>query len=445
VSGTTVESPLNTLALDRPNDYLFGRREATIAFVLTVALMVLDYATRQIIVSVFPYLKTLWSLSDTQLGALVSVVSVTVAVAGIPVALVADRWSRVKSIAVMGLIWSVATVACMAARGYGELLAARALVGLGEAGYGSVGCALVATHFPVRLRGTVLAAFFAAASVGSVLGVMLGGVVAVRWGWRAPFGVVGIPCVLLALLFLRVRDYPTVPISPSARSGSARPGSASALASRLTASLATPTLRWVCLGAAAQLIVVSAVWSWLPSFFVRYHGMAPDRAAVRAALVVLLGALGSLVWGRVVDRTSGAQQTRRRLYLVAALCTLSALCAATAFAITRLGEPALQSGLIALAGFMLTCTVGPVSAVVIEIVHPSIRSTGASMLSLFQNLFGLASGPFIAGMLSDRLGLSTSLTCVPAFACVAAILFILAGRSHDAGLARAREPLGHTA
>jgi predicted MFS family arabinose efflux permease len=434
-----VENPLHALELDRQNDYLFGRREAAIAFVLTLALMVFDYATRQIIVSVFPYLKTLWSLSDTQLGALVSIVSVTVAIAGIPIALVADRWSRVKSIAVMALIWSAATMACMAARGYGQLLAVRALVGLGEAGYGSVGCALVATHFPTRLRGTVLAAFFAAASVGSVLGVMLGGVVAAHWGWQAPFGVVGIPGVLLALLFLRVRDYPTVSTSASARASTGN-----ALTSRLAASVATPTLRWVCLGAAAQLIVVSAVWSWLPSFLVRYHGMAPDRAAVRAALVVLVGALGSLVWGRVVDR-AGGNQPRRRLYLVAVLCTLSALCAAAAFGITGAGQPALQSGLITLAGFMLTCTVGPVSAVVIDIIHPSIRSTGASMLSLFQNLFGLATGPFIAGVLSDRLGLSTSLTLVPAFACVAAVLFILAGRSYESDLSRAREPLAQMA
>jgi len=430
-----MDRPSQALELDRQNDYLFGRREATIAFALTLALMVFDYATRQIIVSVFPYLKANWGLSDTQLGGLVSVVSVTVAIAGIPIALVADRWSRVKSIAVMALVWSVATMACMAARNYGQLLGARALVGLGEAGYGSVGCALVATHFPTRMRGTVLAAFFAAASVGSVLGVLLGGVVAARWGWQAPFGVVGIPGLLLALLFLRVRDYPTVSTAPRARANAG-----STLTAQLLKSISTPTLRWVCLGAAAQLIVVSALWAWLPSFLVRYHGMAPDRAAVRAALVVLVGALGSLVWGRIVDR-AGGDHARRRLYLVALLCTLSALCAAAAFGVTGLVSPPMQSGLIMLAGFMLTCTVGPVSAVVIDIVHPSIRSTGASMLSLFQNLFGLAIGPFVAGVLSDHLGLATSLTLVPAFACLAAVLFILAGRSYDSDLARTREPL----
>ena len=46
----------------------------------------------------------------------------------------------------------------------------------------------------------------------------------------------------------------------------------------------SPTMLWVCLGGAAQLIVVSAIWSWLPSFLNRYHGIAPDQAGVKAAL-----------------------------------------------------------------------------------------------------------------------------------------------------------------
>ena len=101
--------------------------------------MIFDYVDRQVIVSLFPHLKADWGLSDKQLGALVSVVSVTVALGGIPVALFADRASRVKSIVVMATVWSLATISCMFTRSYGQLLAARALVGLGEAGYGSVG------------------------------------------------------------------------------------------------------------------------------------------------------------------------------------------------------------------------------------------------------------------------------------------------------------------
>src|SRR4029453_2260161 len=97
-------------------------------------------------------------------------------------------------------------------------LAARAVVGLGEAAYGSVGVALLASLFPVRMRSTVLGAFLAAGLVGSVLGVVLGGVIAERWGWQAGFGAVGLPGVVLAfMLLLIVRDYKTVALPPSRR------------------------------------------------------------------------------------------------------------------------------------------------------------------------------------------------------------------------------------
>ena len=55
----------------------------------------------------------------------------------------------------------------------------------------------------------------------------------------------------------------------------------------------------------------------------------------------------------------------------------------------------------------MTCTVGPVSAIVIDVIHPGVRATGASVLALFQNLFGLAAGPFLAGVLSDASGWRT--------------------------------------
>ena len=79
------------------------------------------------------------------------------------------------------------------------------------------------------------------------------------------------------------------------------------------------TMLWVCIGAAAQLIVVSAVWSWLPSFLNRVHGIAPAQAGVKAALVVLAGALGSVVWGAVVDR-AGMRRSRTKFTVLALLC-----------------------------------------------------------------------------------------------------------------------------
>ena len=78
--------------------------------------MVLDFADRQVVVATFPALHDEWGLSDAQLGALVSVVSVTVGIGAFPAALLVDRWSRVRAIALMGTVWSLAAAAAGAAQ-----------------------------------------------------------------------------------------------------------------------------------------------------------------------------------------------------------------------------------------------------------------------------------------------------------------------------------------
>ena len=413
--------------------YLIGKGQAWFAFAMTIGLMLVDYIDRQVIVSLFPYMKLEWALSDKQLGALVSVVSVTVALGALPVALLADRYSRVKSIVVMATVWSLATISCMFTRNYAQMLTARAFVGMGEAGYGSVGAALIASIFPARMRSVLLAAFFAAASVGSVLGVMLGGLIAATWGWKAAFGVVGIPGLVLALLYLKVRDYRTVDLTPELDRATRSTGRTAKFI--VDALVRSPTMLWVCLGGAAQLVVVSAVWSWLPSFLNRVHGVAPARAAVEAALVVLCGALGSLVWGAVADR-AGRRRPRNKLLAMTVMCLVALGVLMPTFAATGALEASAQFALIALGGFLMTCTVGPVSAVVIDVVHPGVRATGASVLALFQNLFGLAAGPFLTGVLSDAFGLQTALTLIPAFGALAAIFFVLAARNYERDMQR---------
>lgn len=433
------------LTADSPHqdDYLGGRGRAWFAFAMTFGLMLFDYIDRQIVVSLFPHLKSDWGLSDKQLGGLVSVISLVVALGSLPIALLADRVSRVKSVVVMATVWSLATISCMFTRQYGQLLAARAVVGVGEAGYGAVGAALIASSFPSRFRSMLLGAFFAAASLGSVLGVLLGGAIAERWGWRMAFGVVGVPGLLLALGYLAVRDYRTVPLTPTLTEATRTPRTV--LRHVVRALTAAPTMLWACLGGAMQLVVVSAVWSWLPSFLNRAHGLAPDVAARQAALVVLAGALGSLVCGAVADRAA-RHRPRNRLLAVAVMALGAMVALGSAFALLPPG-PA-QYKLILLGGFLMTCSVGPITTVVIDVVHPAVRATGAAVLSLFQNLLGLAVGPLIAGALSDAMGLSTALAIMPLFGLPAAAFMLRAARCYEfdtrAALAAAtipKEPL----
>jgi predicted MFS family arabinose efflux permease len=411
--------------------YLTSRGQAWFAFAMTFALMLFDYIDRQMIVSLFPHIKSEWNLSDKQLGSLVSIISIVVAAGGIPVALLADRVSRVKSIVVMATSWSLATISCMFTTNYSQLFLARAMVGAGETGYGSVGAALISTAFPKRLRSTVLGAFFAAGSLGSVLGVFLGGVIAAGWGWKATFGVVGVPGLVLGLLYLFVRDYKTVALTPKPNSGTQSLGRT--LEHVLGTLLRTRTILWVCLAGAMQLVTMSAVTSWLSSFLNRYHGMTSSDAAKHTALVILASAAGVLFWGIVVDRL-GRRRPRNKLLGLSALCTATSVIFMFAFGGSYTGEA--QFKLIVLGGFLMNSIIGAVTGIVVDVTHPSMRATGAALLAVLLNLLGLAEGPFLTGVLSDQWGLQQALAVIPLFSVLAALFFLIAMRSYDADAAR---------
>ena len=84
---------------------------------------------------------------------------------------------------------------------------ARFFIGLGEAAYGSVGLAVVLMVFAPAKRASLTGAFMAGGSFGSVLGVFLGGILAVQLGWRWSFGVMAIlGLVLVGLYALFVND-----------------------------------------------------------------------------------------------------------------------------------------------------------------------------------------------------------------------------------------------
>ncbi|TPE95511.1 multidrug DMT transporter permease, partial [Burkholderia pseudomallei] len=151
------------------------RPYAWTVFALAFALLLSDYMSRQVLNAVFPLLKAAWGLSDTRLGSLSGIVALMVGTLTFPLSVLADRWGRVRSITLMAALWSVATLGCAAATSYGELLVARAFVGVGEAAYGSVGVALILGLFPPHLRSTLTGAFMAGGAFGSVLGMALGG------------------------------------------------------------------------------------------------------------------------------------------------------------------------------------------------------------------------------------------------------------------------------
>jgi len=403
--------------------YLVSKPQAWFAFVLSFLLMTFDFIDRQVVVSMFPYLKGEWSLSDRELGALISVVSVTIAIGTLPLSLLVDRWSRVKGVVVMATVWSLATIACAFAGSYPRLLAARAFIGLGEAGYGPAAGAILSSVFPTRMRATIIGGFLAAASFGSVLGVVLGGVIAARWGWQAAFGVVGVPGLVLAGLYLFVRDYQAPELAADSRPGLHNVREIAKELFRARSGIAAY------FAGALQLITTSTILAWLPSIFNRVYGVPADRSGVWAAGVIVCGTLGVVFWAFVADRVA-LRNIRLRMLAPAACCLATLGIFAVGFG--ALNSGALQIGMIVLGAFMMTGTTGPIPAVAIDVVHPALRATAGSMVAIVQNLFGLGVGPLITGALSDAFGLQTAMAIVPVSCGLAAIVLVIGSRFYAA-------------
>ncbi|MEU6172362.1 MFS transporter [Streptantibioticus parmotrematis] len=423
--------------------HLVSRRHAWGVALAVVALAATDYIDRQIVVSTFPYLKKEWGLSDTALGALVTTVSISIAVCALPAARLADRWGRVKTIVAMGGAWSLAALACAVSGNYAQLFGARSLLGVGEAGYAPAGAALLSGYFPQRLRATVLSVFQAAGPLGSVLGVVLGGVMIGRFGWRVTLGAFGVPGLMLALLFLKVRDYrtPAVPGTTTHGTGTDRDKELTAHQLHFQQPRLTVTLRelfrsrtavWCYLGGALNLVVLSTLYTWLPSYLSRAYGLSSSQAGVRAALFILAGFVGSIVFGHLADRCA-ATRPRHRLMVPAVLAASAWGLLFTAFGV--LGPGDVQYALVVAAGLPVAAALGTAPAAVIDVVHPSMRATAVGMAALVQNLFGLAVGPLLTGVLSDAFGLGKALAVMPLFCLAAAAAFRLGSRSYEKDLA----------
>lgn len=413
--------PTNALAARRSGAY------AWIAFALLVGLMLSDYLSRQVISAIFPFLKAEWVLTDAQLGSLASIVALVVGVMTFPISLVADRVGRVKSATAMAIVWGLATVACGLAGSFTTMLFARALVGLGEAGYGSAGGAILTHLFPARLHGTVMGGFLAAALFGSVAGVMLGGIIANALGWQAAFIIVGAGGLVLAVVFPLVVKEP-----PSERGTDAAPLPLRSVVRHL---FRARTANCTYVASGLMMFVQGAVIAWMPSYLNRYYAIDPAQAGVRAGVLVLVAGMGMTLGGIVVDRLSSAQASNRSM-----VSSIYAIASGAILLVAFLLPPgSLQFALVALAMLVGAGFAGPAGAVVADVTDPAIRATVFATLTLANNLIGLAPGPFVTGAIADWKGLDVAMCFVPLASIVAAVFFHLAARCYDSERSGAAE------
>ncbi|MDS0858223.1 MFS transporter [Burkholderia pseudomultivorans] len=407
-----------------------ARAYAWVVFALMFCLLLSDYMSRQAINALFPILKAEWQLSDTQLASISSVVPLTVGLLTLPFSIIADRWGRVKSIALMVTLWSLATVGCAIAVDYREMFIARLLVGVGEAAYGSVGFAMLVGIFPKRLRSTVAGGFTSAAAFGSVLGVSLSGLVATHFNWRWSMGLMAaIGFVLAAIYCFVVTEKRLANARVEDQRGNPMHGHVS-LTPRALFSGLFPSWSVLCayVASALQIFVQGTLFVWLPSYLNRYWGMPVGKAAMVAAGLVLVSGAGQLLCGVLTDRISG-DSTLKRWNVAIGYCLLLASFLAIAF---RLPPGDLQLAILIPAVFFLASSFGTCSAIIAEAAPPAIHGSAFATLTLFNNILGLAAGPFVTGIVADVFGLQVALRLLPLAAVLPLSAYIVGRWCHVA-------------
>lgn len=411
-----------------------SRTYAWIVFALTFGLLLSDYMSRQVLNAVFPLLKATWGLSDTQLGSLSSVVALMVGMLTFPLSVLADRWGRANSIVLMAGVWSLATLGCAISTSYGEMLAARAFVGLGEAAYGSVGIALVLSIFPSHLRATLTGAFMAGGAFGSVLGMALGGGVAAYLGWRWSFGVMAGFGILLVMVYrIVVTERRLALQQPAGRAETpGKPCVRMSFRVLMQGLFSSRSVVCAYVGSGLHLFVPAALFAWMPSYLNRYYAMAPGKAAVAASGFVLLAGIGMVACGIFTDRISRTAPERKWGTAIA-YCLLSSILLGIAF---QLHAGPLQILLIGAGMFVSGGASGPSGAMVANLTPSSIHASAFATLTLGNNLMGLAPAAVLTGLIADRIGLFGALQIVPVVPLIGAVAFIVGKRNYAKDLRR---------
>lgn len=352
---------------------------------------------------------------------------------GIPIARLADRYSRRLIMTVGVVVWSLATAVCGLARSFGQLFLARVAVGVGEAALSPAAYSLIADLFPRDRLSRALAVYNVGVFVGSGLALIIGGAVValvadsapvavpvlgeIR-GWQLTFFAVGLPGLLVALF--------TATVHEPRRAGAAvkaQPPLGEVLAF-LRANRTTFLLHFF--GFSALALFFNAVFAWSPALLIRRFGVSGGEAGLYIGTITLVfSTAGVIAGGWYADRLAHAGRVdgTLRAGIVAALA-LAPLVALALFMPSLGATLALYCPLMFFVSFPWAA-----AAAALQIVSPPAMRAQVSAVYLFVvNLAGIGLGPAAVGLLTEHVfgrdeAVNLSMACVGvAGAALAALL-----------------------
>lgn len=397
-----------------------------LALLILIVVSVFNYLDRTIISILQVPIKRDLSLSDGQLGALTGLAfALFYSTLGVPIARLADRYSRRWVIAGSIALWSAMTAVSGFSTSFAALVFFRIGVALGEAGSIPATHSMIADYYPPERRATALAIWGLALPIGVMLGYLSGGWLAQAIDWRAALWIVGGVGVLLAPVILALLREPE-----RGRFDAGPPPAAMPWQEGLRVMARRPSLLLLFAGGALNNLLLSVALNWNAPFYARLHGMAlGDIATALSLMTGIGGAIGIFAGGWLTDRIRADMPQRRPIL------TGIALLATTPAALIQLqaGSTAVSLAAGAVTVLLLFFYYAPIIAMTQSLVPASIRAFTSSILLLSVNIIGLGLGPWLTGVLSDALGggdqsLRAAMTIVSFVGLPAGSCFLLASR-----------------
>ena len=369
-----------------------------ILLLLTITFTV-NYIDRQILSILIHPIKQEFSLSDTQVGFMSGFTFAIFYVSfGIPLAYMADKGSRKNLIAGTLFIFSSMTAVCGLAQSFGSLLLARIGVAVGEAGTSPSANAIISDLYPPEERSTAMGVYSLGVNIGVLIGFLIGGWINQWYGWRATFLIVGLPGIVLALIFwLTVKEPVRGASEPKLKSDE---GEDRAFFDQLKAPFRVASYTHVVIGTSFAAMSGYAAITWTPVLLARSFGMNSGEIGTMLALSVgIIGGLGTYVVASIAERL-GRRQMERQLYVILISCLIAAPSCVLFF---LFAEKASAPYMFVVPAFTLAAYLGPAISMSQSVVALRGRAMASALLTFLINLIGLGAGPQLVGILSDRL------------------------------------------
>ena len=403
--------------------YLFSKRYSNYVFALLFLLYMFDYIDRTVVTSMFTSIEADLGISHTQSGMLVSAVYWAIVLLTFPVSLLVDRWSRTKTIGLMAILWSLATALCALTGNFIQLFLARMLIGVGEAGYAPGGSAMISGLYPIEKRSKMMGFWNASIPLGTAIGVLLGGIIATNLGWKHAFGLVAFPGLIVAVLFLFVKDYKTVDLSFLDKSNHKVKMERKDIVREF---LSRRSIIYTYFGITASIFVTTSLLTWLSTYFQTTRELAQDKAGTMASSIMALALVGAPLGGILDDKWRKTNISAR--LLLPAISTL--VSAVLLFLGLYLFRGIIQYVTFLMMGITIMMFISGAASVTQDVIHPGLRATSYSIAVVVQNLLGASMAPIVIGFIYDHSDIMTALSILPFILVLSSLLFYLGSKHY---------------